>query len=189
MGIVGCVGKILIKTDQLRKNDTTSESVHIPVQAICNDENKYIDVYIGDENDVLNNTMFENSCVEEKLTQLNIDEHIVGDTSFPSLQNLIVPLTECNNGLDANQLHYNQNLNFCIEQVQLCFAAMKERFRGLNCLKVRNTTLQHLIIKACFVLYNFNYEAESQVSEEHNYTTQLDTSSSLEVILKTENES
>ncbi|GLV44017.1 hypothetical protein CBL_12687 [Carabus blaptoides fortunei] len=92
--------------------------------------------------------------------------------------------------LDENQQHYNQNLNFCIDQMQLCFTSLKERFRGLNCLKVRNTKLQHLIIKSCFVLYNLNYDAETHVGEDHNYTTQqMDLSSSLEVILTTENES
>lgn len=178
-GIIGIIANNFIETDNPNRK---SEENRLHIQAICNEELKFIHVYIGNSATIKRNDLLEKSEIAEKLETLYDNEFLVGATDYSNVPYIKIPL-KSKFELSDDQKEYNKNIEFCINQLNLCFERMKTQFKQLHSLKVKNTKLQYLIIKACFILYNLNLEFEDRVPlSEHNYFAKLN----LELMVKSE---
>ncbi|KAK4882161.1 hypothetical protein RN001_005480 [Aquatica leii] len=131
----------------------------IILQAICDANYKFIDVFAGYAGSVHDARVFYNSPIAKIIQETpwvlfpNSDCHILGDSAYKCTTYVLTPYRD-NGHLTQKQKNYNYRLSatrVCIEQ---CFALLKCRFRILKHVNVYNTIFIPKIILAYCVLHN-----------------------------------
>ena len=126
----------------------------ILLQAVCDNDLKFIDVYAGWPRSVHDARVFRNSPLCHNLSALcGEGSFIAGDTAYPLLVHLMTPFKD-NGHLSAAQKRFNFKLSSECCMIERAFALLKGRFRRLKFLKmwsIKETT--ESIIAAC-VLHN-----------------------------------
>ena len=79
------------------------------------------------------------------------DNFLLGDSAYPCLSQLIVPYRD-NGHLTRKQRVFNQKLSSCRVVIENTFGCLKQRFRQLYHLKLRNIARMVRVIHACCVL-------------------------------------
>lgn len=78
---------------------------------------------------------------------------MLGDSAYPCLPNLIVPYRD-NGHLTRAQTNFNIRLSSCRVIVENAFGCLKQRFRQLYHIKLRNIIRLVQVIHACCILHN-----------------------------------
>lgn len=79
----------------------------------------------------------------------------MGDSAYPCLPNLITPYKDTGN-LTAAQKRFNKTLSQCRVVIEDTFGILKQRFRMLYHMKLRDIGRVVKIIYACCVLHNLS---------------------------------
>ena len=108
-----------------RKNDVT-----LHMQAICNHQRKFIDVFIGFPGSMHDNRVFDNSFISSELSSFCGNYYILGDSAYASSEHLITPYRD-NGHLNSKQKLFNVALSTNRVIIEHCFGMMKQRFRQL----------------------------------------------------------
>ncbi|KAJ8928842.1 hypothetical protein NQ314_018539 [Rhamnusium bicolor] len=167
-GVIGCLDGSHIKVDRpIRNPDSyynrkTYFSIHM--QGICNHQKKFIDVYIGYTGSIHDARVFRNSHVIDNMRALPNGRWVLGDSAYPCLKFLLTAYRD-NGYLSNEQTKYNKVFSSTRIYIEHVFGILKQRFRQLYHLKLRNISLIVKIIKACCVLHNMGQEEDLQFLE------------------------
>lgn len=95
--------------------------------------------------------------MSETLAEKCGDFFILGDSGYPCLKHLLTPFKDRGN-LTRRQRNYNYLLSKNRYLIEHCFGLLKQKFRQLYHLKLRN--IQDIVhfIRACAVLHNLSIE-------------------------------
>ncbi|XP_026462664.1 putative nuclease HARBI1 [Ctenocephalides felis] len=146
-------------------------SIHI--QAVCDDQKKIIDVCIGNPGSVHDARIFRKSKLGSNLIQKCGHFILLGDNGYPLNANLMTPYKNTH-GLTVIQKNFNKKLSSNRIKIEHTFGMLKQKFKQLYHLKLRNITLISHFIRACCVLYNMSLTDEFeylQMEDENNETS------------------
>lgn len=103
---------------------------------------------------VFRNSTIYQRIVNERNPLLLADEHIIGDSAYPLMINLMTPFRDTGH-LTAAQSLYNTRLSSIRSVIERTFGLLKGKFRRLKYLDIEDMDLGKKIIAACCVLHNF----------------------------------
>ncbi|XP_019698986.1 putative nuclease HARBI1 isoform X2 [Harpegnathos saltator] len=130
-------------------------SIH--VQGTVNHAMKFMDVFIGFPGSVHDARVFKNSPIYDDLHELcggkKYTYILLGDSAYPCLKQLITPYKD-NGHLTQAQRNFNRRLSSCRIIIENTFGCLKQRFRQLYHLKLRNMVRMVQVVHACCVLHN-----------------------------------
>ncbi|XP_020298164.1 putative nuclease HARBI1 [Pseudomyrmex gracilis] len=162
-GVIGAIDgcHIQIKQPPGNANDYYNrKGFHsIILQGTCDHSGKFIDVLIGRPGRAHDAAVFRSSPLYTKLTDeqnhlLPPDKHIIADSAYPLLQNVMTPFKD-NGHLSEMQSRYNAKLSSIRSIIERAFGLLKGKFRRLRYLDVRSVMMGNLIIAAACTLHNF----------------------------------
>lgn len=125
------------------------------MQAVC--DSKYVirDIFVGYPGSVHDARVFRNSPLSDTLQHKCGDYYILADSAYPCLRNLLTPYQD-NGNLTAIEQNYNATLSKVRIVIEHTFGILKQKFRQLYHLKLRNIeTICHFIRATC-VLHNIS---------------------------------
>lgn len=116
-------------------------------------------MYIGLPGRMHDAAVFRYSDIYRQLT--NAEEqlllphlHLIGDSAYPLLQNLMTPFRD-NGHLTRAQVTYNNKLSSVRSIIERAFGFLKGKFRRLRYLDIADFELGNKMIGAASVLHNF----------------------------------
>lgn len=93
------------------------------------------------------------------------DGFLLGDSAYPCMKRLMVPYKD-NGHLTRAQRNFNQKLSSCRVVIENAFGTLKQRFRQLYHLKLRNMIRIVQVIHACCVLHNIANENDLRLFDD-----------------------
>lgn len=123
------------------------------MQAVCDHKRKIIDVFVGYPGSVHDSRVFRNSTLHQTLEQKCGQYFILADSGYPLERHVLTPYKDRGN-LTRRQTNYNIKLAKNRYIVEHCFGILKQKFRQLFHVKLRNMQLIVHFIRAACVLHN-----------------------------------
>ncbi|XP_034239532.1 uncharacterized protein LOC117644302 [Thrips palmi] len=162
IGAVGCIDGVLIQITKPLENPQNYVDRHhqysILVQAVCDHQLLYRDVYVGNPGAIGDVRNFDNSPLSRNLLtnpdMLSEGQHLLGDGAYILTDKLLIPYADDGYADDWMKTH-NTLLSACRVRIENSFAALRAKHRRLKKLPMRNPFLVRYHIMACFVLHNF----------------------------------
>ncbi|XP_025163390.1 putative nuclease HARBI1 [Harpegnathos saltator] len=139
----------------------------IILQGVCDYKGLFIDCFIGMPGRMHDSRVFRNSPLFNAIRNGCIPEnrHIIGDTAYPLLRNLMTPFKD-NGHLTRSQLLYNIKLSSIRSIIERAFGTLKSKFRRLKYLDISNFDLGNNMIAAACVLHNFILNRDGFIMED-----------------------
>ncbi|KAK9720228.1 DDE superfamily endonuclease [Popillia japonica] len=136
----------------------------------------FLDIYVGAPGQVHDARVFHNSDVFQRINDenhrlLDGEHHIIGDTAYPLLRNLMTPFRD-NGHLTREEINYNMKLSSVRSVIERAYGRLKGKFRRLKYLDVASAEFGTQIIAAACVLHNYiliNNDEEEAEEFEGNY--------------------
>ncbi|KAI5640601.1 DDE superfamily endonuclease domain-containing protein [Phthorimaea operculella] len=125
------------------------------LQAVCDENLRFIDIHIGDVGATKKSKLFRESLLASELKNfVDLDNHILGDSEYKLKKNLITPYSSeevlTDEEMKFNQIHWRAR-----SYISHAFELLKERFRKLNYLDCSKPDAVKTLICAACVLHNF----------------------------------
>ncbi|XP_068203854.1 putative nuclease HARBI1 [Palaemon carinicauda] len=159
-GVVGAIGCTHIPIREPSKNTewfiNKEGSFSIQLQAVCDDQLKFLHVHTGCPGLLNNAQVFFDSPLFSQLEDnyLPSGKHLLGDCSYPLKLYLLVPFAETAE-MTKEQKKFNENLAYTRSEVDLAMKLLKQKFKRLKFLDIKQVDDMSKVIKAACVLYNF----------------------------------
>ncbi|XP_066588108.1 putative nuclease HARBI1 [Prorops nasuta] len=162
-GVIGAIDgcHIPIKQPPRNPNDyfNRKDFHSVVLQGTCDASGKFIDCLIGRPGRAHDAAIFRSSAVYIKLTHpetplLAYDKHLLGDSAYPLLINLMTPFKD-NGNLSAPQINYNIKHASLHSIIERAYGLLKGKWRRLKYLDVRSIDMANHVIAAACVLHNF----------------------------------
>ncbi|XP_055844445.1 putative nuclease HARBI1 [Episyrphus balteatus] len=158
---IGCIGGRRFTFDPAVSNKKEyidhNGNPSICVQAVCNEDKKFVDVQIGFPGSSSKSWVFQNSDMAHKLTECG-EYYVLGDSAYPCTDNLVTPYRDIGY-LTIEQKEFNEKLSSCLTSVvDQSFEMLKQRFPQINYCKLRGIPKICHFIRACCVLHNMTSE-------------------------------
>ncbi|XP_071052961.1 putative nuclease HARBI1 [Onthophagus taurus] len=156
-GVIGAIDGSHIKIDK-PKNDPDSylnrkHYFSIQMQVVCDHTRKIRAIFIGYPGSVHDSRVFRTSPLSETLAEKCGELYLLGDSGYPCQRHLLTPFKDrCQ--LTENQRNFNVKLSSNRYVIEHCFGLLKQRFRQLFHLKLKDISLIANFIRACCVLHN-----------------------------------
>ncbi|KAJ4437592.1 hypothetical protein ANN_17737, partial [Periplaneta americana] len=171
-GVIGITDGTHIRIDR-PKNDPDSylnrkHFYSVQLQAVCDHKMKIRDVFVGFPGSVHDSRVFRRSPLSESLPQKCHHLYLLGDSGYPCLENLLTPFRDRGN-LRRAEREFNTRLSKNRYLIEHCFGLLKQKFRQLYHVKLKNIRDIVHLIRACCVLHNividdhFQYEAGAEM--------------------------
>lgn len=126
----------------------------LTLQAICDADKIFLDVFTGKPSKVHDAHVFKLSFISTMLPETCGDEwHILGDAAYPLKKYLITPYRNYGN-LTEEQKNFNYNFSACRVKIENAFGLLKTRFRQLIRLDFNTVQRSCKFILACCTLHN-----------------------------------
>lgn len=126
---------------------------------MCDHNKKIRDIFVGYPGSVHDARVFRTSPFYETLPNKCDNHFIIGDSAYPCLPHLLTPFKD-NGFLTRPQQNYNFLLSRSRYIIEHCFGLLKQRFRSLYHLKLKNIGEIVHFIRACAVLHNLCIDDE-----------------------------
>lgn len=175
--IIGAIDGCHIKIDK-PGNDPDSYinrkgyySIHM--QAVCNHRRKILDVFIGYPGSVHDSRVFRNSVLGNHLEAKCGRYFLLGDSGYPLQRNLLTPYKDRGN-LTRKQQNYNVKLAKNRYVIEHCFGILKQKFRQMYHVKLRNIKLIAHFIRAACVLHNLAVDDDFIMNNEEQLPNDQD---------------
>lgn len=123
------------------------------MQAVCDDKRKIRNLYLGYPGSVHDSRVYRNSPLSHMLEERCGNYFILGDSGYPLQKNLLTPYKDRGN-LTRQQQNYNIKLSKNRYVIEHCFGMLKQKFRQLYHIKLRDVTFIAHFIRAACVLHN-----------------------------------
>lgn len=119
---------------------------------MCDHRKKIRDIFVGYPGSVHDARVFRTSPLFASLENKCNNLYILGDSAYPCLKNLMTPFKD-RGQLSRRQQNYNYifTKNRCI--IEHCFGLLKQRFRQLYHIQLRDIAQIVHFIRACAVLH------------------------------------
>ncbi|XP_012270290.1 protein ANTAGONIST OF LIKE HETEROCHROMATIN PROTEIN 1 [Orussus abietinus] len=162
-GIIGVIDTCHIPCKQPAGNANdyyNKKGFHsIILQGICDHQARFIDCYVGLPGRMHDARVFRSSPIFRRLTNrnnplLSKDEHLIGDSAYPLMQNLLTPFRDTEQ-LTRAQVHYNTRFGSIRSIIELAFGHLTWKMRRLKYLDITDFDLGNNIIAAACVLHNY----------------------------------
>ncbi|KAJ8972589.1 hypothetical protein NQ314_000117, partial [Rhamnusium bicolor] len=130
----------------------------ITLQAICDYNRKFIDIFCGYPSSVSDNRIFRNSdifknIIRDRARFFSENQFIIGDKAYPLCMYCITPYIDRGN-LQAHHLHFNKRHAQTRQVIERSFALLFGRFRRLKYLDMTKTEFIPQTVQAACVLHN-----------------------------------
>lgn len=135
------------------------------MQGICDSKMRLIDVFIGYPGSVHDSRVFRNSSLGNTLAEKCGNFILLGDSGYPLQTHLLTPFKDRGN-LTRPQQVYNLRLAQNRYVIEHCFGILKQKFRQLYHVKLRDIRLIVHLIRAACVLHNIGIDED--FGEPHN---------------------
>lgn len=123
------------------------------MQVVCDHSRKIIDLFVGYPGSVHDSRVFRNSPLYQSLEQKCGQYFILADSGYPLKPQVLTPFKDrCN--LTRRQNNYNIKLAKNRYVIEHTFGILKQKFRQLYHVKLRNMQLIVHFIRAACVLHN-----------------------------------
>ncbi|GLV38138.1 uncharacterized protein CBL_10105 [Carabus blaptoides fortunei] len=156
-GIIGAIDGCHIKIDRPEIDPDSYINrkgyYSIQMQVVCDNELKIRDVFVGYPGSVHDSRVFRNSPLYTHLEEKCGHYFILGDSGYPLQKKLLTPFRD-RGQLNRQQINYNTKLSKDRYVIEHCFGVMKQKFRQLYHLKLRNIEMIVHFIRAMCVLHN-----------------------------------
>ncbi|XP_017469591.1 PREDICTED: uncharacterized protein LOC108361483 [Rhagoletis zephyria] len=166
---IGCIDgtHIVIDPPAERKDDYIDRkgNITLTMQAICDENKKFINIFVGFPGSSHDSWVFQNSPIYQKLSSYCGDYYLLGDSAYPCTQYVITPYKD-NGHLTAAQKNFNVKLSSGRVAIEHTFGILKQRFRQLYYCKLRGSRKLCHFIRACCVLHNIANESDLEFSPE-----------------------
>ncbi|KAJ8916417.1 hypothetical protein NQ315_014628 [Exocentrus adspersus] len=125
----------------------------IQMQAICDHEKKIIDLFVGYPGSVHDSRVFRNSSFYRTMAEKCGDYFILADSGYPLTTHVLTPFRD-RGQLTNRQINYNVKLCRNRYTIEHCFGILKQKFRQLYHIKIRDIRFIVHTIRAACVLHN-----------------------------------
>lgn len=144
------------------------------MQAVCDHNLMIRDVFIGYPGSVHDARVYRTSSLSNTLVEKCGNYYILGDSAYPCLRNLLTPYKDTGN-LNRAQMVYNRKHAKSRYVIEHCFGVLKQKWRQLYHLKIKNIEQITHFVRACCVLHNIaiKYEFNHYETEEAAHGHQL----------------
>ncbi|KAL1426890.1 hypothetical protein MTO96_000426 [Rhipicephalus appendiculatus] len=164
-GVLGCIDGTYVETRcPANKIASTYTNRHdkksCNVQAICDSDKKFVDVFLGNTGKTHDSEAFQRSFVLDDLPKICEGDkfHILGDAAYPLREYLLTPVRDYGN-MRPEEIEYNLRHSKTRVRIENAFGLLKGRFRQLLYLEFWSVERATLFILACCVLHNLCIEA------------------------------
>lgn len=155
-GIVGAIdgSHIPIKTPkEQHENYINRKGTHsVILQAVCDSEMHFIDLYCGWPGSVHDSRVFRNSPLLNKASKLDKNFHLIGDAAYPLQTCMLTPYKD-NGRLNAAQRQYNFLHSSSRMVIERAFGSLKGRFRCLRFIDMFDLDCILKIVFSCCILH------------------------------------
>ena len=149
--IDGCHIKIGKPTERANDYYNRKGFYSVVLQAVCREDRRFTDIYCGWPGKVHDARVFRNSPLSERLQVLCGCNHLLGDGAYPLSGNLLTPYRD-NGHLNRAQKNYNTCLSSTRVLIENAFGTIKNRFRRLKCIELKDITyIVKTIVSACII--------------------------------------
>ncbi|XP_036322314.1 putative nuclease HARBI1 [Rhagoletis pomonella] len=149
------------KDDYIDRKGITS----ICLQAVCNENKKFLNIFVGYPGSCHDSWVFKNSTLYNKLPSYCKDYYLLGDSAYPCNKYLITPYKDNGHLTNANKL-FNIKLSSGRIAIEHSFRILKQRFRQLYHCKLRGMKKLCHFVRACCVLHNIADEGDLEFTAE-----------------------
>ncbi|XP_025266548.1 putative nuclease HARBI1 isoform X2 [Camponotus floridanus] len=146
------------------------DGCHIPIKQppgnandyynrVCDHTGKFIDCLIGRPGRAHDAAVFRSSniygrLIDEANPLLPSQRHIIGDSAYPLLKNVMTPFRD-NGNLTPEKSMYNTTLSSIRSIIERAYGLLKGKWRRLKYLDVKSIDMANHIIAAACTLHNF----------------------------------
>lgn len=124
---------------------------------VCDHRRRIRDIFVGFPGSVHDSRVLRTSPLYETLAEKCNDRFIIGDSGYPCLRHLLTPFRD-NGHLTRRQRNYNYVLSKNRYIIEHCFGILKQKFRQLYHIKLKNVADVVHFIRACAVLHNLSID-------------------------------
>lgn len=126
---------------------------------------------MGYPGSVHDSRVLRSSRLYDTLNEKCEDSFILGDSGYPCLKNLFTPFKD-NGHLTRRQRNFNYVLSTNRYVIEHCFGIMKQKFRQLYHVKIKDIECVVHFIRVCAVLHNLSldvvFHEDEQAAPEHD---------------------
>lgn len=123
------------------------------MQAVCDHQKKIIDVLVGYPGSVHDSRVFKNSTLYRTLEQKCGNYFLLADSGYPLTRHVLTPFRD-RGQLTDRQINYNVKLARNRYKIEHCFRMLKQKFRQMYHVKIRDIRFIVHVIRAACVLHN-----------------------------------
>ncbi|XP_066584830.1 putative nuclease HARBI1 [Prorops nasuta] len=177
-GVIDCVdGTYINMRNPAHKNRSTYVNRHdlvsMLLQAICDENKKFLDVFTGVSSKIHDARAFKLSNISDTFSRICSNEyHILGDSAYPLRSYLLVPFKDYGN-LTQNQRKYNKKHSQTRIKIENAFGPLKGRFRQLTQLDMHKIIKLSDFVAGCCVLHNLCIDCNELFENEHESTENI----------------
>ncbi|KAJ8951779.1 hypothetical protein NQ314_007635 [Rhamnusium bicolor] len=177
--VIGCIDgtSINIQTPAHKIKSTYCNRHDIPsitLQAICDSNKKFIDVFTGAPGKIHDARVYKLSFISKKIPQLcGAKYHLLGDGAYSLRKWLITPYRDYGN-LSASEIRFNKIFSCTRVLIENTFGHFRGRFRQLQKLEIHAVDKIVNFIIACCVLHNICIDNKDETDDEWYYEGAID---------------
>nr|XP_036232709.1 protein ALP1-like isoform X5 [Bactrocera oleae] len=182
--VVGCMDGIHFKINTPKKDAISyydrKGNFSITMQAICDSNLRFLDVFIGFPGSCHDANVWKNSPIYQQITsgeaQLATTAVILADSAYPLSKYLMVPYRD-NGHLSPEEKKFNYYLSSTRVLVEQSFGLLRQKFRILNHIDVSTIKSASKIVMACTILHNFilSHSSDATSDDDNFYQYNNDT--------------
>ncbi|CAG2231006.1 unnamed protein product [Mytilus edulis] len=162
-GVIGAVDGTHISirkpTDHPQSYLNRKKDYSIILQGVCDADMTFIDVFVGWPGSVHDARVYRNSPLEEKVSHLPIESHLLGDGAYPLTNGLITPYRDTGR-LANEELKFNKVQSATRNKIECTFGMLKGKWRRLKYLDMLDIPCMVELIFSCTVIHNFVIQRE-----------------------------
>ncbi|XP_036340628.1 putative nuclease HARBI1 [Rhagoletis pomonella] len=160
--VVGCADGTHFKINR-PSNDAVSYydrkgTYSINMQAICDSNLRFLDVFIGYPGSCHDANVWRNSPIYKGITSGEVElasgAVILADSAYPLSKYMIVPFRD-NGHLSSDERKFNYILSSTRVLIEQAFGVLRSKFRILNHIDVTSLKSTSEVVLACTILHNF----------------------------------
>ncbi|XP_036345848.1 protein ALP1-like [Rhagoletis pomonella] len=137
------------------------------MQAICDSNLRFLDIFIGYPGSCHDANVWKNSPIYQKISsgevQLASGAIILADSPYPLTKYLMVPYRD-NGHLSTEEKRFNYYLSSTRVLIEQAFGVLRQKFRILNHSDVSSIKDASKIVMACTILHKFIIEHDGDLS-------------------------
>ncbi|XP_060848196.1 putative nuclease HARBI1 isoform X2 [Rhopalosiphum padi] len=175
---IGCIDgcHIRIHAPRDKRSDYTNRKMFqsIVLLAVCNARLEFTYIFSGWPGSSHDARVFKNSSLGHILINspqeiISKNLHILGDSAFPLLENLMVPY-KATHILSEKEKLFNRRLSSTRVVIEQAFGLLLGRFRRLKVLEAKSIELMSLTVTSACILHNLALQNNDwiEINDDHN---------------------